>query len=196
MNMMTGKGDSSVSSDSPIVHLVAINLNPTPNVVGRSESNMEFKYKAFNTTLTSVKGVADFFGVPFKTHTIPDLGGSPKRFTIINPELGVAEKPKMMSANSFDPVITKPTGASARDQPKVNSNFRPLVVDPVFDGVNISIPRKVVKKDNITSPKSFSALNVEEAEEEEAVENMYDEMTNIFPNTKTGESSSFMAAAG
>ncbi|GJU09582.1 zinc knuckle CX2CX4HX4C containing protein [Tanacetum coccineum] len=37
-------------------------------------------------------------------------------------------------------------GASAKDQPKVNSNFRPLVVDPVFDGVNISIPCKVVKK--------------------------------------------------
>ncbi|GKF58593.1 hypothetical protein Tco_0172130 [Tanacetum coccineum] len=39
-------------------------------------------------------------------------------------------------------------GASAKDQPKVNSNFRTLVVDPVFDGVNISIPRKVVEKVN------------------------------------------------
>ncbi|GKC06048.1 hypothetical protein Tco_0997658 [Tanacetum coccineum] len=37
-------------------------------------------------------------------------------------------------------------GASAKDQPKVNSNFRTLVVDPVFDGVNISIPYKVVEK--------------------------------------------------
>ncbi|GJW24447.1 zinc knuckle CX2CX4HX4C containing protein [Tanacetum coccineum] len=36
-------------------------------------------------------------------------------------------------------------GASIKDQPKVRSNFRPLVADPVFDGVNISIPRKVVK---------------------------------------------------
>ncbi|GKA39210.1 hypothetical protein Tco_0731761, partial [Tanacetum coccineum] len=34
-------------------------------------------------------------------------------------------------------------GASVKDQPKVNSNFRTLVADPVFDGVNISIPRKV-----------------------------------------------------
>ncbi|GKG07793.1 zinc knuckle CX2CX4HX4C containing protein, partial [Tanacetum coccineum] len=31
-------------------------------------------------------------------------------------------------------------GASAKDQPKVNSNF------PVFDGVNISIPHKIVEK--------------------------------------------------
>ncbi|GJS25996.1 zinc knuckle CX2CX4HX4C containing protein [Tanacetum coccineum] len=38
------------------------------------------------------------------------------------------------------------TGARTKDQPKVNSNFRPLVVDPVFYGVNISIPHKVVKK--------------------------------------------------
>ncbi|GJS62485.1 hypothetical protein Tco_0657269 [Tanacetum coccineum] len=40
-------------------------------------------------------------------------------------------------------------GASAKDQPKVNSNFRTLVADPVFDGVNISIPCKVVKKVNL-----------------------------------------------
>ncbi|GJY68980.1 zinc knuckle CX2CX4HX4C containing protein [Tanacetum coccineum] len=37
-------------------------------------------------------------------------------------------------------------GVSAKEQPKVNSNFRPLVADPVFNGVNISIPRKVVEK--------------------------------------------------
>ncbi|GJU52751.1 zinc knuckle CX2CX4HX4C containing protein [Tanacetum coccineum] len=37
-------------------------------------------------------------------------------------------------------------GGSAKDQPNVNSNFRTLVADPIFDGVNISIPRKVVEK--------------------------------------------------
>ncbi|GJU60995.1 hypothetical protein Tco_1238761 [Tanacetum coccineum] len=37
-------------------------------------------------------------------------------------------------------------GASAKDQPKVNSNFHILVADPVFDGVNISIPHKIVEK--------------------------------------------------
>ncbi|GKF19591.1 hypothetical protein Tco_0068229, partial [Tanacetum coccineum] len=36
--------------------------------------------------------------------------------------------------------------AHSKDQPKVNSNFRPLVAEPVFEGVNISIPRKVVEK--------------------------------------------------
>nr|GEW83250.1 hypothetical protein [Tanacetum cinerariifolium] len=37
-------------------------------------------------------------------------------------------------------------GASTKEQPKVSSNFRPLVADLVFNGVNISIPRKVVEK--------------------------------------------------
>nr|GFD18241.1 hypothetical protein [Tanacetum cinerariifolium] len=39
-------------------------------------------------------------------------------------------------------------GASAKDQPRVNSNFRTLVVDNVFDGVNIFIPCKVVERNN------------------------------------------------
>ncbi|GJX47798.1 zinc knuckle CX2CX4HX4C containing protein [Tanacetum coccineum] len=37
-------------------------------------------------------------------------------------------------------------GGSAKDQPNVNYNFRTLVAYPVFDSVNISIPRKVVEK--------------------------------------------------
>ncbi|GJZ24857.1 zinc knuckle CX2CX4HX4C containing protein [Tanacetum coccineum] len=40
-------------------------------------------------------------------------------------------------------------GASAKDQPKGNSNFRPLVADLVFDGVNIFIPRKVVEMEQL-----------------------------------------------
>ncbi|GKC42313.1 hypothetical protein Tco_1060035 [Tanacetum coccineum] len=40
-------------------------------------------------------------------------------------------------------------GGSAKDQPNVNSNFRTLVADPLFDGVNISIPRKVVEKEQL-----------------------------------------------
>ncbi|GJX17206.1 arginine--tRNA ligase, chloroplastic/mitochondrial [Tanacetum coccineum] len=186
--------------------------------------------------------------------------------------------------------------ASAKDQPKVNSNFRHLVTDPVFDGVNIFIPHKVVEKvdpvdvvtivipsltgddfiketirieyewrpprcdickiffhvhdyypkkvvspsiiatsnfvtptvekindgfqtvgkkrrgkenpsllmlttgyssknDNIITSNSYSTLN-EEEDKEEDIENVYDETANLFPNTKTGESSSFTAAAG
>ncbi|GKC46603.1 zinc knuckle CX2CX4HX4C containing protein [Tanacetum coccineum] len=52
------------------------------------------------------------------------------------------------------------------------------------------------KNDNIITPNSYSALNDEDEDEEEDVENVYDEMTNLFPNTKIGGSSSFMAVAG
>nr|GEU99635.1 reverse transcriptase domain-containing protein [Tanacetum cinerariifolium] len=41
------------------------------------------------------------------------------------------------------------TGASAKEQQKINSNFCPFVADPVFNGVNISIPCKFVKKEQI-----------------------------------------------
>ncbi|GJZ66117.1 zinc knuckle CX2CX4HX4C containing protein [Tanacetum coccineum] len=42
--------------------------------------------------------------------------------------------------------LTPRVGATTKEQPKVNSNFHPLVADPVFDGVNISIPHNVVEK--------------------------------------------------
>ncbi|GKA11043.1 zinc knuckle CX2CX4HX4C containing protein [Tanacetum coccineum] len=50
------------------------------------------------------------------------------------------------------------------------------------------------KKDNFTMSNSFFALN--EEDEEENVENMYDESTNLFTKTKAGGSSSFTAIAG
>ncbi|GJZ30837.1 hypothetical protein Tco_0575884, partial [Tanacetum coccineum] len=46
------------------------------------------------------------------------------------------------------------------------------------------------KNDNITTSNSYSALN------EKDVEDVYDEMANLFPNKKTGGSSSFTAAGG
>ncbi|GJT09683.1 hypothetical protein Tco_0856725 [Tanacetum coccineum] len=52
-------------------------------------------------------------------------------------------------------------GASAKDQPKVNSNFRLLVADLVFDGVNISIPRKVVKKGRSSFARCLIEVNSE-----------------------------------
>ncbi|GJZ50922.1 zinc knuckle CX2CX4HX4C containing protein [Tanacetum coccineum] len=65
---------------------------------------------------------------------------------------------QVVEPNHDDPIVhdvninTKSTsyagaaGANHKVQPKVTSNFRPLVADTVFEGVNISIPRKVIKK--------------------------------------------------
>nr|GEX24467.1 ATPase, F1/V1/A1 complex, alpha/beta subunit, zinc knuckle CX2CX4HX4C [Tanacetum cinerariifolium] len=52
------------------------------------------------------------------------------------------------------------------------------------------------KKNNLSMSNSFSALNDEEENDEEDVENVYDESANLIQNTKAGGSSSFMAAAG
>nr|GEY64947.1 hypothetical protein [Tanacetum cinerariifolium] len=51
------------------------------------------------------------------------------------------------------------------------------------------------KKDNIFTSYSYSALNDEEEDDEEVVENVLDEPANLFPNTKIGGSSSFTAPA-
>ncbi|GKE56941.1 zinc knuckle CX2CX4HX4C containing protein, partial [Tanacetum coccineum] len=50
------------------------------------------------------------------------------------------------------------------------------------------------KNDNFTTSNYFSTLNDEEEDDEED-ENVYDESANLVPNTNTGGSSSFMAAA-
>nr|GEV32784.1 reverse transcriptase domain-containing protein [Tanacetum cinerariifolium] len=52
--------------------------------------------------------------------------------------------------DTFSKVLTKGSAASANHkvQPKVTSNFCPLISDPVFESVNISIPRKVVENVN------------------------------------------------
>ncbi|GKF45441.1 hypothetical protein Tco_0131993, partial [Tanacetum coccineum] len=52
------------------------------------------------------------------------------------------------------------------------------------------------KKDNLSMSNSFSALNEEEEEDEEYVENVYDESANLIQNTKAGGSSYFTAADG
>ncbi|GKA51510.1 hypothetical protein Tco_0744706 [Tanacetum coccineum] len=49
------------------------------------------------------------------------------------------------------------------------------------------------EKGKFTTSNSYSALD---DESEEDVENVYDELANLFPNSKTGGSSSFKAAAG
>ncbi|GKB78182.1 zinc knuckle CX2CX4HX4C containing protein [Tanacetum coccineum] len=48
--------------------------------------------------------------------------------------------------NTKSTTYARAAGASTKELPRLISNFRPLLADPVFDGVNISIPCKVVEK--------------------------------------------------
>ncbi|GKB16208.1 hypothetical protein Tco_0850131, partial [Tanacetum coccineum] len=51
-----------------------------------------------------------------------------------------------MNINVKPNSYTGVAGASNVNQPKDHANFRPMVAEKVFDGVNILIPRKVVEK--------------------------------------------------
>nr|GEU38050.1 RNA-directed DNA polymerase, eukaryota, reverse transcriptase zinc-binding domain protein [Tanacetum cinerariifolium] len=67
-------------------------------------------------------------------------------------------QPSTMELNSETPIVKSvdinakltsyagATGASTKDQTKVEANFRSLLADKVFNGVNISIPLKVFEK--------------------------------------------------
>nr|GEZ97605.1 RNA-directed DNA polymerase, eukaryota, reverse transcriptase zinc-binding domain protein [Tanacetum cinerariifolium] len=52
-------------------------------------------------------------------------------------------------------------GAGTKDQTNVKSNFRSLVADKVFDGVNIFIPRKVVEKERSSFARCLIEINSE-----------------------------------
>nr|GEX26881.1 RNA polymerase II largest subunit [Tanacetum cinerariifolium] len=77
-----------------------------------------------------------------------------KKFQVFLDSHAIRKDPTLPSDPivQFVDLITKSTsyvsaaGASTKEQPKVSSNFRPLVANLVFNGVNISIPRKVIKK--------------------------------------------------
>ncbi|GJT11831.1 zinc knuckle CX2CX4HX4C containing protein [Tanacetum coccineum] len=85
--------------------------------------------------------VSDTFCAMFKAFKAENLDDS----------IHIKVSPRYPIVQSVD-INTKSTtyagaaGASTKELPRVISNFRPLLVDPVFDGVNISIPCKVVEK--------------------------------------------------
>nr|GEU38180.1 hypothetical protein [Tanacetum cinerariifolium] len=70
------------------------------------------------------------------------------------------DKRKSVDINTKSTSYAGAAGARAKDQPTANSNFHSLMADPVFDGVNISIPCKVVKKDGISLIATFTGKPV------------------------------------
>nr|GEU86492.1 hypothetical protein [Tanacetum cinerariifolium] len=120
---------------------------------------------ASNAQIFNIDVVADLFGVPL--NSCKDINEFTKDLELGKYELwSELTKEKRLEitdtiCNRWDALLNEyesvninkkstsyvgTASASAKDQPKVNSNFRPLVADPVFDGVNIFIPRKVVEK--------------------------------------------------
>ncbi|GKA23295.1 zinc knuckle CX2CX4HX4C containing protein [Tanacetum coccineum] len=82
--------------------------------------------------------------IPYKVSHVDD----PINLNVDESTIPSAPIVQSVNINSKSTSYAGVAGASAKDLPKVNSNFRTLVADPVFDGVNISIPCKVVEKVN------------------------------------------------
>nr|GEV43312.1 hypothetical protein [Tanacetum cinerariifolium] len=159
-------------------------LTENPNTTSGYSSNSGKSDVGIGESLTSVEGVAAFFGVPLKKQTTHDGWNALLKLEsaglgnpmITVPSVVSPSEPIVKTINtddnsdsivqSFD-INTMPTsyaratGANNKDQPKFMSNFHHLVAYPVFNGVDIFIPRKVVKKGNI-APKKPSVLNMNE----------------------------------
>nr|GEV11448.1 zinc knuckle CX2CX4HX4C [Tanacetum cinerariifolium] len=110
-------------------------------IVSNMVTHHDIIYELFELTKENRQKVTDIFCAKFKAFKAKNCDASnPSKFTPSDPIV------KYVDINTKSTSYAGVAGASSNDQPKVNSNFLPLVVDHVFDGVNISIPRKVVKK--------------------------------------------------
>ncbi|GJW46794.1 zinc knuckle CX2CX4HX4C containing protein [Tanacetum coccineum] len=96
--------------------------------------------KLFGVSLKTLKDFEDFIKnieLAFKADNIDD--SIPSKVTPSDTNV------QYVDINTKSTSYVGAAGSSAKNQPKVTSNFRPLMADLVFGGVNISIPRKVVK---------------------------------------------------
>ncbi|GJU62942.1 zinc knuckle CX2CX4HX4C containing protein [Tanacetum coccineum] len=112
--------------------------------------------------------------------------------------VGKKKKKKAKSkSNNGGQFVGPSTKQNVRYEPKASTSAPKKVVTNVGNASNSSSLLKNTvnspNQDNITSSNSFAALN-EDVEEEE-VENVFDEMANLF-NSKSGGRSSFTAAVG
>ncbi|GJR16921.1 hypothetical protein Tco_0965448 [Tanacetum coccineum] len=175
-------------------------LIENPNVTSGYSSDLGKSDVVIGESLTSVEGVATFFGVPQKTqvdyenfakgiergtyevwskltrkqrkailktdhdewNALLELESAGLGVLVITVPSVVSPCEPMVKTidthENSDPIVQSvdinnmPTsyagavGANNKDQPKVMSNFRHLVAYLVFNGVDISIPRKVIEK--------------------------------------------------
>nr|GEY22739.1 zinc knuckle CX2CX4HX4C [Tanacetum cinerariifolium] len=123
----------------------------------REKSSMRFNPKALLISDVDIFSKMSSIKIDAIADAIKTIA---KKFLVGNDNYKPNATKQVVEPNHDDPIVhdvninTKSTsyagaaGANHKVQPKVTSNFRPLVVDPVFEGVNISIPRKLVENIN------------------------------------------------
>nr|GEU51296.1 hypothetical protein [Tanacetum cinerariifolium] len=130
MNRMRGKGDAGVSQPRM---LVRVTQNPKSGLIRYMVSE-----GPIHDHMDSVqaKGSSEV-----KAPNDPNVDDNPPG--MVSPSEPIVQS---VDINTKSTSYAGAAGESTKEQPKVNSNFRPLVADLVFNDVNISIPRKVVEK--------------------------------------------------
>ncbi|GKC15814.1 zinc knuckle CX2CX4HX4C containing protein [Tanacetum coccineum] len=149
-NKMTGKGDvnANASQSTPssrhdiIFELFGVSLK-TYKDFENFINNIELGKCEVWSELSKEKRqeVSDTFCAMFKALKVENPDDSmPNKASPSDPIV------QPVDINTKSTSYAGATGASTKESPRVISNFRPLLVDPVFDGVNIYIPHKVVEK--------------------------------------------------
>ncbi|GKA20029.1 zinc knuckle CX2CX4HX4C containing protein [Tanacetum coccineum] len=141
-------------------------LDQTSHIVGNVNAFSAFSFEntgtktyplgefTVNTTLATdmenigeantIDGItSEFIGMMNNLAGLSNFAGPPTNTSEPSHDSPIAQA---VDINTKSTSYAGAAGASAKDQPKVNYDFCPLVADPVFDGVNISSPRKVVEK--------------------------------------------------
>ncbi|GJV06484.1 zinc knuckle CX2CX4HX4C containing protein [Tanacetum coccineum] len=144
-----------ISSTDIVPSSSATGISTSPTLFG-SDEIIYFVSDISEFNPASINVVSDFFKVSLLTpvdidYFLKDLDSDRIESLLSDDNDITSEKPSDPIVQSVD-INPTPTsyagavGASTIGQSKVNSNFRTLVVEPIFDGLNISIPRKVVEK--------------------------------------------------
>ncbi|GJS12554.1 zinc knuckle CX2CX4HX4C containing protein [Tanacetum coccineum] len=143
INKRTGKGDVNANA-SQTASFVTDMSNPIPTCVA-NKSDVT-KSMPYTSVYTNPKGASAFQSTSSTQHDII--------FELFGVWLELSEEKRQEVSDTFYAIfrafkaenLDDAVGASTKELPRVISNFRPLLADPVFDGVNISIPHKVVEK--------------------------------------------------
>ncbi|GJZ58385.1 zinc knuckle CX2CX4HX4C containing protein [Tanacetum coccineum] len=115
--------------------------NCNPNLIAAGSLEDIPRYAVLESAC-KLKGATIIDNNPSVKVSPQDLNVDNKLSDMVSPSDHIVQS---MDINTKSTSYVGVASASTKEQ-KVNSNFRPLVADLVFDGVNISILHKVVKK--------------------------------------------------
>ncbi|GJY94750.1 sodium/hydrogen exchanger 6 [Tanacetum coccineum] len=132
-----GNGDSSIAIPTSSFPSLAEVSRFYTNSGGESRNKVNLVPSMFDTNSKSICGMEGITPTGWTFSERNDLHNKPSSDSSFV---------KSVDINIHPTTYAGATGASNSEQLKSKVNFRPMVAEKVFDDVNMSIPRKVVKK--------------------------------------------------